>query len=108
MSLLLPHTSNILDLIRRCLADEERTDAIVRLSYGLIGDLADSFQQGQMKQLLLQQWLATELRTRSRMSTETKKTMRWAREVLAVVIPFLICTDAGHVLQMVKIATGSA
>jgi importin subunit beta-1 len=80
-SLLLSHASSILDLIRRCLADEERTDVLMRLSYGLIGDLADCFPQGQLKQLLLANWIGAELRARHRMPEETKKTMRWAREV---------------------------
>lgn len=80
-SLLLNHAQSILDLVQRCLADEERSDALMRLSYGLIGDLAESFAGGQLKQLFLQPWLAAELRSRSRMPDETKKTMRWAREV---------------------------
>lgn len=81
VTLILPHSQSILDLTRRCLIDDERSDALMRLSYGLIGDLADSFPAGQLKQLLLQNWIATELRSRHRMPEETKKTMRWAREV---------------------------
>jgi importin subunit beta-1 len=81
VTLILQHSQSILDLVRRCLADEERSDALMRLSYGLIGDLADSFPAGQLKQLLLQNWIASELRSRYRMPDETKKTMRWAHEV---------------------------
>ena len=81
VTLILPHSQSILDLVRRCLADDERSDTLMRLSYGLIGDLADSFPAGQLKQLLLQTWIASELRSRHRMPDETKKTMRWAREV---------------------------
>jgi len=51
------------------------------LSYGIIGDLADCFPDGQIKHLLLQNWVVSELRTKQRMPAETKKTMRWAREV---------------------------
>jgi len=80
--LLVPYSQNILDLIRRCLADEERTDSLMRLSFGLIGDLADAFPGGQIKNHLLQPWLASELRSKGRMPPETKKTMRWAREML--------------------------
>ncbi|KAF5314247.1 hypothetical protein D9619_011781 [Psilocybe cf. subviscida] len=83
-SLLLNHAQSILDLVQRCLADEERSDALMRLSYGLIGDLAESFAGGQLKQLFLQPWLAAELRSRSRMPDETKKTMRWAREMVKI------------------------
>lgn len=53
----------------------------MRLSYGLLGDLADSFPAGQLKQLFLSNWVAQELRSKHRMPPETKKTMRWAREV---------------------------
>ena len=81
VSLLLPHAPSIFELLHRCLNDEERTDALMRLCYGLIGDLADCFPSGQLKQLLLANWVAAELRARNRMPEETKKTMRWAREV---------------------------
>ncbi|KAG6899172.1 hypothetical protein C0993_012665 [Termitomyces sp. T159_Od127] len=80
VELLLPHAPDVLGLIQRCLADEERTDALVRLCYGLLGDLADAFPAGEMKQVLLAPWVAAELRSKSRMPPETKKTMRWARE----------------------------
>ncbi|KAG6888559.1 hypothetical protein C0992_008188 [Termitomyces sp. T32_za158] len=81
VDMLLPYAPDVLGLIQRCLADDERTDALVRLCYGLLGDLADSFPGGQLKQLLLQPWIAAELRAKSRMPPETRKTMRWAREV---------------------------
>ncbi|KAF5376143.1 hypothetical protein D9615_007702 [Tricholomella constricta] len=82
VTLLLPHSPHILELIQRCLSDEERTDSLMRLSYGLLGDLADSFPNGQIKNLLLNNWVAAELRTKNRMPPETKKTMRWAREMV--------------------------
>lgn len=53
----------------------------MRLSYGLLGDLADCFPSGEIKQLLLANWVASELRSKHRMPAETRKTMRWAREV---------------------------
>jgi len=81
VTLLLSHSSTILDLIQRCLADDERSESTVRLCFGLIGDLADCFHSGQLKQLLLSEWVAAELRNKRGMSPETKKTMRWAREV---------------------------
>jgi importin subunit beta-1 len=78
----LPHASNILELIQRCLSDDERTESQLKLCYGLLGDLADAFLGGQLKQLLLQPWIAGELKTRHRMNPEVKKTMRWAREMV--------------------------
>ncbi|KAH6904461.1 karyopherin Kap95 [Coprinopsis sp. MPI-PUGE-AT-0042] len=80
--LLLNHAQSVLDLVQRCLSDDERTDVVMRLSYGLIGDLADSFPRGELKPLLLQPWIVSELRSKHRMPTETKKTMRWAREMV--------------------------
>lgn len=82
VTLLLPYIQSILELVQRCLADEERPEALIRLSMGLIGDLADSFPNGQIKQLLLTDWLAQALRQKTRMSGETKKTIRWAREMV--------------------------
>jgi importin subunit beta-1 len=79
--LLIPHVASILDLVQRCLSEEERLDSLLRLSYGLLGDLADCYPGGQIKQYLLQQWVVSELRTKQRMVPETKKTLRWAREV---------------------------
>ncbi|KAG8215304.1 armadillo-type protein [Butyriboletus roseoflavus] len=82
VQLLLPHSSNILELIQRCLADDDRSETTVKLSFGLLGDLADCFPNGQLKQLLLSEWIASDLRNKRGMSQETKKTMRWAREMI--------------------------
>jgi len=81
VQLLLAHSSNILELIQRCLADDDRSETTVKLCFGLLGDLADCFPNGQLKQLLLSEWIASDLRNKRGMSQETKKTMRWAREV---------------------------
>ncbi|EPS97330.1 hypothetical protein FOMPIDRAFT_1025098 [Fomitopsis schrenkii] len=81
-TLLLPHIPHILELVQKCLADSERTDSVVKLSLGLIGDLADTFPDGQIKQLLLAEWIMGELRAKGRYSTEIKKTLRWAREMV--------------------------
>ncbi|KAJ7222479.1 armadillo-type protein [Mycena pura] len=83
VSLLLPYVETILDLIHRCAIDEERTDSQMKLSYGLIGDLAEALAGSpQMKQMLMKPWIAQELRTKHRMSSETNKTRRWAREMV--------------------------
>lgn len=81
VQLLLPHSSNILELIQRCLGDDDRSETTVKLCFGLLGDLADAFPNGQLKQLLLAEWIASDLRNKRGMTQETKKTMRWAREV---------------------------
>ncbi|KAJ8074787.1 karyopherin Kap95 [Marasmius tenuissimus] len=80
--LLVSYAPGIMDLIHRCLADDERSDSLAKLCYGLLGDLADAFPGGQLKQLFLQNWVASELKSRVRMSADAKKTMRWAREMV--------------------------
>jgi importin subunit beta-1 len=82
VNILLPYVPSILDLLHRCFQDDERSDALTKLSYGLIGDLADAFPNGEIKQYLLVNWVASELRSKQRMPQETKKTMRWAREMV--------------------------
>ncbi|KAG9310985.1 armadillo-type protein [Chiua virens] len=82
VQLLLPHSANILELVQRCLADDDRSETTVKLCFGLMGDLADCFPNGQLKQLLLSEWIASDLRNKRGMSAETKKTMRWAREMI--------------------------
>ncbi|RXW25205.1 hypothetical protein EST38_g723 [Candolleomyces aberdarensis] len=84
VNFLVPHVPSILDLVQRCLGEEERLDSLLRLSYGLLGDLADCYPNGQIKQYFLQQWVVSELRTKQRMVPETKKTLRWAREMVRI------------------------
>lgn len=104
VNILLPHIRHILDLVRRCLAEEDRADSSVRLSFGLLGDVADSFPNGQIKQILLESWVVSELRSKHRMAAETKKTMRWAREVCYIYSSFTArFTDA--LFKMVRGAT---
>ena len=71
----------MLELVQRCLADEDLQETVVRMSLGLVGDLADAFPNGQIKQYLLVEWLSTALRQKARLTLETKKTIRWAKEV---------------------------
>jgi len=77
-----PHLPSILELVQRCLADSERSEPTVRLCFGLIGDIADSFPPAQIKNLLLAEWIAAEFRTRSRYSAETKRVVRWAKDMV--------------------------
>ncbi|EJD04944.1 ARM repeat-containing protein [Fomitiporia mediterranea MF3/22] len=82
VQMLLPYAQSMLELVQRCLADEERPESLVKLAYGLVGDLADAFPNGQIKQLLLSEWLAQSLRQKARLSGDAKKTARWAREMV--------------------------
>jgi len=72
----------MLELCARALDDEDKPDPIVKAGIGLIGDLADIYPNGQIKQLLLAPWIATTLKDKHRgASPETKRTVKWAREV---------------------------
>ncbi|TDL26856.1 ARM repeat-containing protein [Rickenella mellea] len=82
VALLLPHVPSILELIQRSLADEDRPESVVKLCLGLVGDLADAFPGGQIKQYLLAEWLASALRSKARLSSDAKQTLRWAREMV--------------------------
>lgn len=77
--LLQPHIQDILELVKAALLDENHGDPVYGLAYGTIGDLAEIFGS-QIKPLLLQDWVAAELKSR-RCPPENKQTMRWAREV---------------------------
>ncbi|KAG1838676.1 armadillo-type protein, partial [Suillus tomentosus] len=92
---LLPHVPSILELVHQCLADEERSDSIVKLSFGLIGDLADCFPNGQIKEHLLEEWIAHEFRSKRGMQQETKKTLWWAREMIKRAAGLASCASAG-------------
>ncbi|KAM6493384.1 Armadillo-type fold [Amanita muscaria] len=82
VNLLIPHVPSMLNLLHRCFQDEERSDGLTKLAYGLLGDIADAFPNGEIKTLLLVNWIASELRSKHRMAQEARKTMRWAREMV--------------------------
>ena len=89
VGLLLPHVPAMLELCQKCVLDSDRPDATTKLVIGLIGDLADAFPNGEIKNLLLEDWIALELRGRNRSSSELKKMARWAREVSS---PHHVCS----------------
>ncbi|KAI0045184.1 karyopherin Kap95 [Auriscalpium vulgare] len=82
VALLLPHVDAILELVRSVLADENGGEALDKLGYGVIGDLAESFPNGQIKPSLQTEWVASALGSRHRYASDTKKTIRWAREMV--------------------------
>jgi len=82
VQVLLPNASAILELCQQVLHDDNSGESLDKLAYGVIGDLADAFPQGQIKQYLLAEWVARILNTKARYSKETKMTIRWAREMV--------------------------
>lgn len=80
---LLPHIANVFGFINFCLMDENRTEAILRSSVGLLGDMAETFPNGQLRAQLQSEWVTTAVKTcRNRSpSAESKATAKWAKEV---------------------------
>lgn len=78
----MPYVPTILELLHRTLTDEDKPETLVRLAVGLIGDLADTFRNGQLRDALTQEWIVNAFKVKGRgYSIETKKTIKWAREV---------------------------
>jgi hypothetical protein len=71
----------ILELVQKVLADDNSGEPLDKLAYGVIGDLADAFPSGELKPLLLAEWVAGSLVLRKGYDKETKTTVKWAREV---------------------------
>lgn len=87
----------MLQLVQHCLADTEKTENTIKLGAGLIGDLADAFPNGEIKQLLLEPWVLGDLRMKGRLTSDTKRTLRWAREVCSFQFTYLLkLTSSPH------------
>jgi len=80
VSLLLPHIPSMLDLIKRTLEDDEHTTPGVTSAFGLLGDIGDSFPDGRIKDQLLVDWVATAFKNKSRVPSEARNSLRYARE----------------------------
>ena len=81
VQLLVSHVTAIFELVQKVLADDNSGEPLDKLAYGVIGDLADAFPNGEIKPLLLEEWIATSLVLRKGYDKETKTTVKWAREV---------------------------
>lgn len=80
---LLPYIADIFTFLHLALTDQDRTESILRSAIGLLGDLAEAFPNGQLKEPLSSPWVGELLRAgRTKMGgAETKKVAKWAREV---------------------------
>jgi importin subunit beta-1 len=104
VQLLATHAPAILELVQKVLADDNSGEPLDKLAYGVIGDLADAFPAGELKPLLLAEWIATSLVLRKGYDKETKTTVKWAREVKSSRFK-AYCRFNSLRLQMVKRAT---
>lgn len=82
VQLLIPYVPTILELAHLILEDENSGEPLEKSAFGIIGDLGDAFPNGEIKQFLLQEWLHAQLYNKQRYTSDTKKTIRWAREMV--------------------------
>ncbi|KAK8241286.1 armadillo-type protein [Phyllosticta capitalensis] len=82
-SQLVPYVEAIFSLLHTVQTDPNRTEALMRSSMGVIGDLADTFPEGEFAELFRAEWImamAKETRSNRDFSSRTIETARWARE----------------------------
>lgn len=82
-NLLAPYVDSIFQLLQTIYQDPNRTEALLRASMGVIGDLSEAFPQGQYSHYFRQDWLtamARDVRANKDFSQRTNDTARWARE----------------------------
>jgi importin subunit beta-1 len=77
------HVASIFQLLNIIANDMNRSEALMRASMGVIGDLADAYPNGELVEAFRQEWVATmikETRTNREFQPRTIETARWARE----------------------------
>ncbi|KAF2816051.1 importin subunit beta-1 [Mytilinidion resinicola] len=81
--LLAPWVTAIFELLHTVYTDSSRSQALLRSSLGVVGDLADAFPHGEFAELYRADWLtamAREVRANREFQPRTQDTARWARE----------------------------
>lgn len=81
--LMQPYIESIFALLRIIYNDSNRTEALMRSSCGVIGDLADAFPNGEFRDYFREDFLtafARETRANQDFLSRTRDTARWARE----------------------------
>ncbi|TKA63899.1 hypothetical protein B0A55_10942 [Friedmanniomyces simplex] len=82
-NLLQPYIESIFQLLQTVYQDANRTEALLRSSMGVIGDISEAFPSGEYNQYFKNEWLtnmARETRANKEFSSRTQDTARWARE----------------------------
>lgn len=80
-----PHLIHMFEFLATVYSDPERSDNLLRSMIGLIGDLADSFPGGDIKNFLMADWIVQclkEGRSSRQQSVTTKEVARWAKEMV--------------------------
>ncbi|KAK3331040.1 armadillo-type protein [Apodospora peruviana] len=78
-----PYVTSIFQLLNVIASDVNRSEALMRASMGVIGDLADAYPNGELVEAFRQDWLSAlikETRSNRDFQARTIETARWARE----------------------------
>lgn len=81
--LLEPYVESIFNLLNIVANDQNRSDALMRSAMGVIGDIAETFPNGQFATFYRSDWLSAMIkstRQNPEYGTRTIDTARWARE----------------------------
>ncbi|KAL2172622.1 hypothetical protein VTG60DRAFT_4741 [Thermothelomyces hinnuleus] len=82
-AILQPFVPSIFELLNAIANDVNRSEALMRSSMGVIGDLADAYPNGQLADAFRQDWVTAmikETRSNREFQSRTIETARWARE----------------------------
>ncbi|OBT42352.1 hypothetical protein VE00_06477 [Pseudogymnoascus sp. WSF 3629] len=82
-ALLSPYVESIFQLLNGVFIDQNRSEGLMRSAMGVIGDLAESFPNGEFSQFYRADWLTSmirETRSNREFQSRTIDTARWARE----------------------------
>ncbi|WPH03459.1 armadillo-type protein [Acrodontium crateriforme] len=82
-NLLQPYVESIFQLLNTVYQDPNRTEALLRASMGVVGDISEAFPNGEFNTYFRAEWLtamARETRANKDFSPRTQETARWARE----------------------------
>jgi importin subunit beta-1 len=82
-AILQPYVQSIFELLNSIANDANRSEALMRASMGVIGDLADAYPNGQLADAFRQDWVTAmikETRSNREFQSRTIDTARWARE----------------------------
>ncbi|AEO65060.1 uncharacterized protein THITE_2111635 [Thermothielavioides terrestris NRRL 8126] len=81
--ILQPYVASIFELLNSIANDSNRSEALMRSSMGVIGDLADAYPSGELADAFRQDWVTAmikETRANREFQSRTIETARWARE----------------------------
>ncbi|KAH8915998.1 ARM repeat-containing protein [Atractiella rhizophila] len=81
---LLPYMPSVFTFLHLALTDQDRPESILVAAIGLIGDLAEAFSEGQLKDILSSAWIDQIFKTgKLRLADQhKKKVLKWAREMV--------------------------